>query len=72
MNYKDWDKGSSNYDLILNALHKKPMTATELKDILNIERASTYYYLTKLHIEGKINKKRFGKTVYYGIKKDNR
>lgn len=72
MNYREWDKGAANIDIVLAEIHKKPQTASMLGEILKIKRESIYYYLNKLYEYGFIEKKRIKKKMWYGITKENR
>lgn len=72
MKYGDFKKIKSITDQIMEILKKCPLPLNKISKQLGKQDPTTIYHLQKLEGLGKVEKKRVGKEIYYGLVKNGK
>ena len=70
MDYKRFDNliHRSKIQVLINNLKKEAMSIEEISKLLNVHRATTYYYVNTLRDKNMIIKRKNGRKVIIGLK----
>lgn len=69
LSYNQFWRLKGHDEALFSLLKDRPMNTTEVAKKLGVHRTTVSHYLNRLAKEGRLVKRKKGRTAYYGIKK---